>query len=85
MEATRIGERKLMSFPTMKICMFTGQYGIDAYKGKFYAKAQNLSRTLRSAYDAVLEQNDLLVMPTLPIKATKLPQTILVRLLLQDL
>ena len=59
---------------TLKICMFTGQYGIDAYKGKFYAKAQNLSRTLRSAYDAVLEQNDLLVMPTLPIKATKLPQ-----------
>ena len=54
--------------------MFTGQYGIDAYKGKFYAKAQNLSRTLRSAYDAVLEHNDLLVMPTLPIKATKLPQ-----------
>ncbi len=59
---------------TLKICMFTGQYGIDAYRGKFYAKAQNLSRKLRSAYDAVLEQNDLLVMPTLPIKATKLPQ-----------
>ena len=37
-------------------------------------KLKNLSRTLRSAYDAVLEQNDLLVMPTLPIKATKLPQ-----------
>ena len=50
------------------------QYGIDAYKGKFYAKAQNISRKLRSAYDTVLEQNDLLVMPTLPIKATKLPQ-----------
>lgn len=59
---------------TLKICMFTGQYGIDTYRGRFYAKAQNISRRLRAAYDAVLEQNELLLMPTLPLKATKLPQ-----------
>lgn len=59
---------------TLKICMFTGQFGIDAYGGRFYAKAQNISRRLRTAYDNVLGHHDLLLMPTLPLKATKLPQ-----------
>ena len=58
---------------TLKICMFAGQWGIDAYNGRFYAKAQNLVRRLRAAYDAVLADHDLLLMPTLPLKATELP------------
>jgi amidase len=44
----------------------------DNYQGRYYAKAQNLARTLRAAYDQVLS-SDLLLMPTTPLKATKLP------------
>ncbi len=58
---------------TLKICMFVGQYGIDQYGGRFYAKAQNLARVLRKGYDAALSRYDLLLMPTLPITAQPLP------------
>ena len=54
--------------------MLLGQYFTQAhYRGHFYAKAQNLNRKLRAAYDAVLNSYDLLLMPTLPMKATPLP------------
>jgi amidase len=59
---------------TLKISMFLGQWGIDAYRGRFYAKCQNIARRLRASYDAVLGDYDLLLMPTLPIKASKLPE-----------
>jgi amidase len=59
---------------TLKLCMFVGQFGIDAYRGRFYAKCQNIARRLRRAYDDVLAEHDLLLMPTLPMKATKLPE-----------
>jgi amidase len=45
----------------------------DSYHGRYYAKAQNLGRKLASAYDGALDSVDLLVMPTLPMKATPLP------------
>jgi len=60
---------------TLKISMFLGHYFIKHYRGHFYAKAQNLARKLRAAYDAPLASYDLLVMPTLPMKATPLPPT----------
>ena len=41
--------------------------------GHYYAKAQNLSRKLRAAFDAALESVDLLLMPTSPITAPPLP------------
>lgn len=59
--------------PTLKICMFVGQYGIEQFGGRYYAKAQNLARRARAAYDHALAQWDLLVMPTLPIVAPPLP------------
>jgi amidase len=58
---------------TLKISMLLGHYFTKHYGGHFYAKAQNLSRKLRAAYDAALATHDLLLMPTLPIKATPLP------------
>jgi amidase len=58
---------------SLKITMLLGQYFTKHYRGHYYAKAQNLSRKLRAAYDAVLSHYDLLLMPTLPIKATPLP------------
>jgi amidase len=58
---------------TLKLSMLLGHYFTRHYRGHFYAKAQNLSRKLRAAYDATLAEVDLLLMPTLPIKATPLP------------
>ncbi len=58
---------------SLKLCMIIGQYFLKHYRGHYYAKSQNLSRKLREAYDAVLERYDLLLMPTVPMKATPLP------------
>jgi amidase len=58
---------------TVKLNVLAGQYMLDAYHGRYYAKAQNLSRALSAAYDAALADFDLLVMPTLPLKATRIP------------
>jgi len=46
----------------------------ERYHGRYYAKAQNLARTLTAAYDDALRTVDLLVMPTTPMKATRIPQ-----------
>ncbi|WP_246672076.1 MULTISPECIES: amidase family protein [unclassified Mesorhizobium] len=42
-------------------------------RGRFYAKAQNLARKVRASYDKALGGFDLLLMPTLPVKATPPP------------
>jgi len=58
---------------TLKTTVLFGQYALNKYRGHYYAKSQNLARSLRVAYDAVLSDYDLLLMPTLPLKATPLP------------
>jgi amidase len=58
---------------TLKLSMMVGEYFITEYRGHFYAKAQNLARMLRSAYDDALSRYDMLLMPTIPMKATPLP------------
>ncbi len=58
---------------TLKISMFAGEYFMRNYRGHFYAKAQNLSRVLSRQYDDALSRYDLLLMPTLPMKATPIP------------
>ncbi len=59
-------------FDTLKFVTLLGQYLQDRYHGRYYAKAQNLARTLTQAYDTALQTVDLLVMPTTPMKATML-------------
>jgi amidase len=59
---------------SLKACMLAGEYFLRHYRGHYYAKAQNLSRLLRKSYDDVLARYDLLLMPTLPMKATPLPE-----------
>ena len=59
---------------TLKISMLIGQWGLTHYQGRYYAKAQNLARSTKAAYDAAFERYDLLLMPTLPCVATKLPE-----------
>ena len=58
---------------TVKIACLFGKYTFDRYGGRYYAKAQNLRRRLRAAYDAALRTHDLLLMPTVAMKATPLP------------
>jgi amidase len=58
---------------TLKISMLVGQYHLKHTRGRYYAKAQNLSRQLRGEYNKVLASYDLLLMPTTPMKATPLP------------
>src|SRR5215207_2503531 len=58
---------------TVKLTILAGQWMADTRYGRFYAKAQNLARLATAAYDEVLAEHDLLVMPTLPLKATPLP------------
>src|SRR5215472_5603474 len=60
-------------FETLKFVVLLGEYMQDRYHGRYYAKAQNLARTLARAYDDALQAVDLLVMPTTPMKAPMLP------------
>jgi amidase len=58
---------------TLKLTMLVGEWFIRTGRGRHYAKAQNLARKLRAAYDDALSRHDVLLMPTLPVKATPLP------------
>ena len=60
-------------FDGLKLVTLLGHYLHERYHGRYYAKAQNLARTLTQAYDAALQTVDVLVMPTTPMKATLLP------------
>lgn len=58
---------------TTKVLTVLGTY-IKKYHGShYYGKAMNISRRLTAAYDAALAKYDVLLMPTMPMKATKLP------------
>lgn len=58
---------------TVKLTVLLGQYMHEEYNGKFYAMSQNLARILKQAYDHVFDSYDILIMPTTPMKATKIP------------
>jgi amidase len=60
---------------SLKNTMLLGHWMVTRHRGHYYAKAQNLVRRLRAAYDAVLAGYDLLLMPTLPMVATPLPES----------
>jgi amidase len=58
---------------TVKLTMLLGAYLSDRYNHHYYAKAQNLGRRLRAAYGEALERCDVLVLPTTPMKAMRIP------------
>ena len=58
---------------TLRLTMLVGEWFIQQGGGSHYGKAQNLARQLRDAYDDALGTYDVLLMPTLPVKATPLP------------
>jgi amidase len=58
---------------TGKLFLLLGTYMIDNYGGRYYARAQNIVRLLRDAYDAALAEVDVLAMPTCAPEPVALP------------
>jgi amidase len=58
---------------THKLYSYIADYMSRTHGVHYYAKAQNLSRGLRAAYDRAFVDYDVLLMPTLPKKATIIP------------
>ena len=58
---------------TIKKDILLGRFLLTEYNGTFYSKSQNLGRELCRAYDKVLEDYDVLLMPTIPKKAQSFP------------
>ena len=57
--------------PRSKLSLIAAELGRRKYQGRAYAKAQNVRPTFIKAYDAVLANVDLLVMPTCIMTAPK--------------
>ena len=70
-EARRTRARELS--PQAKVTLILGHYLSDRYRSGYYAKAQNLRRSARAAYDDALSRHDLLLMPTTSRKAMPFP------------
>ena len=58
---------------TTKLFLMLGTHMRNQYGSRYYGKAVNIVRRLTAAYDEALSRHDLLLMPTTPMKATKLP------------
>lgn len=58
---------------TVKTVLLCARIMRNRYGNYYSAKAQNLVRTVRSAYDAAFANHDLLLMPTTPMKAHRIP------------
>lgn len=58
---------------TVKTVLLCAQIMRNRYGNYYSAKAQNLTRPLRDAYNEALAKFDLIVMPTTPMKAHRIP------------
>ena len=61
---------------TLKLTLVLGEYLSDEYRGRYYAKAQNLGRKLAETYDDALADVDVLAMPTTPQTAHEVDETL---------
>jgi amidase len=59
---------------TTKLFTLLGTYIHEHHGSRYYGKAMNITRRLIAAYDSVLDQHDLLMMPTTPMKAQPMPK-----------
>jgi amidase len=59
---------------TTKLFTLLGTYIHQQHGSRYYGKAMNIARRLIAAYDTVLGQHDLLLMPTTPMKAPPMPK-----------
>lgn len=58
---------------TSKLVLLLGEYLRQEYHGRYHAKGMNLRPVVKAAYDKALEEVDVLVMPTIPFPATRIP------------
>src|SRR5919206_3605044 len=58
---------------TNKLAMMYGQYMQNQYRGRYYAKAQNIRLRLRRDFARAFEEVDIIAMPTTPMKPQELP------------
>ncbi len=58
---------------TTKLFTLFGTYIHQRHGSRYYGKAMNITRQLTAAYDQVLADFDVLLMPTTPMKSTPLP------------
>lgn len=58
--------------PTVRSVLIQGEYMRRFYNGRYYAKAQNQRHLVNAAYDAVLQNFDMIACPTTPQRATKM-------------
>jgi amidase len=58
---------------TVKVFMLLGRAMADAHGGRIYAKALNMRRLLTARFHEFMRDYDILLMPTVPMKAPKLP------------
>jgi amidase len=72
--ARAIALQSHLLFPTHYYALLVGGYLRESYGGRYYAKAQNLAIKMRDAYDALFEDCDVLLTPTMPIKAPVRPE-----------
>lgn len=57
-----------------KLYFLLGEYFSERYPGSIYSRGQNLRRSVTKAYNDVLREFDVLVMPTIPFTSPKLPE-----------
>ncbi len=70
--ALETGARHLS--PTVKLVWLFGEAMDRRHRGVHYARARNLAYRLRAAYDEALSKVDLLLLPTVPMRATVIPE-----------
>jgi amidase len=68
---TRLGDTPA----NVQLLSLMGQY-LERFHGRYYFKAKNLARRLKAAYDALLSDYDLLLMPTTRTKAQRNPESL---------
>ncbi len=72
--ASRAGLTRQNDYPlTVKNVLLLGEYLKRFYHGTYYAKAQNQRRRVTEAYDAALQEVDVLVLPTIPHLPAPIP------------
>jgi amidase len=70
----RLRETRAAELPdTVKVTLMAGEYISRHYGTAFYGTVQNLARVLTSKYDETLDDVDVLVMPTTPMRAVRRP------------
>ena len=74
LEAQRQWRQRPGDLPeTVKVMLIASEFLTREYGYRFVARGVNQTRRLRAAYDAAFDKVDLLLMPTTPMKATRLP------------